>query len=123
MLRLTEAEYAALTGQKVKQNKYLNNRVTVDGITFDSQKECDRWFGLVRMERCGLITDLRRQVPFMLVEKAPGRRAVIYKADATYWENGKYIVEDTKGGNATKTQAYRIKKKMMAALGYEIREV
>ena len=48
-------------------------------------------------------------------------QSVVYKADFLYRENGKWVVEDTKG---KKTEAYIIKRKLMLHVhGIRIREV
>lgn len=50
-------------------------------------------------------------------------RAVKYIADFTYRENGQLVVEDVKS-DATRTDAYKIKKKLMLSVyGVRIKEV
>lgn len=100
--------------RKFLLNKYHAQKTEVDGITFDSKKEAKRYALLKQLERFGMISDLRRQVPF---ELQPGYtnnqgkkiRAITYVADFVYVENGKQIVEDTKG---FKTKEYQIKRKL-----------
>lgn len=122
----------------MRKNKYHARKVTVDGITFDSRKEADRWRELQLLERAGKITELKRQVKFTLIPTQrkfcneigkDGRfkngevleRPVAYIADFAYWQDGKYIVEDTKG---VKTPEYVIKRKLMLFLeGIRIQEV
>ena len=67
------------------------------------------------MQRAGLICGLERQVKFELIpaQYDHGKclfRSINYFADFTYWENGKFIVEDVKG---VKTDVYILKKKLM----------
>ena len=123
------------------KNKYQAKKTYANGMVFDSIKEADRYFSLYVLERAGKIKNLRRQVKFELLptqyETFPrysdktgkrltdGKRAIekgcTYIADFVYEENGKTIVEDTKG---FKTEAYKIKKKMMLFFhGIKIREV
>ena len=123
------------------KNKYQAKKTYANGMVFDSIKEADRYFSLYVLERAGKIKNLRRQVKFELLptqyETFPrysdktgkrltdGKRAIekgcTYIADFVYEENGKTIVEDTKG---FKTEAYKIKKKMMLYFhGIKIREV
>lgn len=123
------------------KNKYRAKKKYANGMVFDSIKEADRYFSLYVLERAGKIKNLRRQVKFELLptqyETFPrysdktgkrltdGKRAIekgcTYIADFVYEENGKTIVEDTKG---FKTEAYKIKKKMMLYFhGIKIREV
>lgn len=49
------------------RNKYRNKKITVNGITYDSKKEMRRHLLLLSMERNGMITDLQRQVKFVLI--------------------------------------------------------
>lgn len=99
-----------------KCNKYRNNKVTYDGIIFDSKKEAQRYAELKLLERTGRIKELRRQVPFTLIPKILDQngkclqRACKYYADFVYKFNGKLVVEDTKG---VRTAEYKIKKKLM----------
>ena len=120
------------------KSKYHNKKITVDGITFDSKKEANRWCELLLLERAGQIKNLERQKVFELIptqrEILPEKdkygnnklgkvieRPVKYKADFTYIENGKMIVEDTKG---YRTSEYVMKRKMMLYLhGIRIREI
>ena len=48
-------------------SKYHNRKVTVDGITFDSVKEANRYKDLKILERAGQIHDLQLQVKFKLI--------------------------------------------------------
>lgn len=106
-------------------NKYHNIPTTVDGITFDSRKEAERYIVLRCMEKSGMIQNLRSQVPFELSKpyKIAGKtvKGTKYIADFVYTQNGKEIVEDVKG---MKTAAYRIKRNWMhEKYGIVIREV
>ena len=107
-------------------SKYRNRKTELDGMLFDSRHEATRWIELKYMERAGLITDLRRQVPFELIPAVrSGRkviqRAITYVADFVYTQSGTQVIEDAKG---VKTDVYRIKKKLLYwRYGYEIKEV
>ena len=90
--------------------KYHNKKITVNGIKYDSEKEYNRYCELKLLERAGIIKDLQRQVEYELLPKQDGERAVKYKADFVYTENGKQIVEDVKG---CRTKDYIIKRKLM----------
>lgn len=118
--------------------KYHNKRVEYEGIVFDSLKEKRRYCQLQLLEKQGMISNLRLQVPFELipaiyedeivqlktktkVKKKLIQRATTYVADFVYETMGKTIVEDTKG---FRTKEYELKKKMMRAfLGIEIKEI
>lgn len=112
-------------------SKYHSRKITVNGETFDSQKECRRWQALRLLERAGQIKCLRRQVKFELippqyetVERYSNKtgkrlqdgerqveRGVYYIADFVYSRpDGAMVVEDTKG---VQTPEYIIKRKLM----------
>lgn len=97
------------------RSKYRATKTTVDGITFDSRKEANRYLVLKGMEEDGLIEDLRRQVRYELVPAfdVDGKhyRPVYYVADFVYTEDGKEVVEDVKG---MRTDVYRLKSKLFA---------
>ena len=118
-------------------SKYHSRKVVVNGDTFDSRKEYRRFCELSLLQRAGAITDLKRQVEFELIpaQREPdtvGVRggvkkgktielAVKYVADFVYKENGKTVVEDTKG---FKTKDYIIKRKLMLWVhGIRIKEI
>lgn len=105
-------------------SKYHAKKTVVDGITFDSRREADRYLVLKGMEEDGLIEDLRRQVRYELVPAfdVDGRhyRHVCYVADFVYVEDGKEVVEDVKG---MRTDVYKLKSKLFARrYGMAIRE-
>ena len=101
-----------------KPSKYHSGKVTVDGETFDSQKEYMRWCELKLLERAGEITNLRRQVKFELIPSQKDERgkvierACYYIADFVYLRDMVAVVEDVKSP-ATRTDVYKIKKKLM----------
>lgn len=106
------------------RSKYRARKTTVDGITFDSRKEADRYLVLKGMEEDGLIGDLRRQVRYELIPAfdVDGKhyRPVYYMADFVYMEDGKEVVEDVKG---MRTDVYRLKSKLFARrYGMSIKE-
>ena len=101
-------------------SKYHAKRTEVDGIVFDSRGEARRWVDLQLLEHAGMITELRRQVKYKL--EVNGLKVCDYVADYTYFERGRYVVEDFKSP-ATRTPVYRLKRKLMfALLGIEIFE-
>ena len=119
------------------RTKYHSKKVIRDGITFDSVKEYKRYCDLLLLERAGSISDLKRQVEYVLIpaQREPDtvgvRGGIIkgkvieqkcsYVADFVYTENGKTVVEDTKG---FRTKDYILKRKMMLYFhGIRIREV
>jgi len=119
--KLTVDEFKNLTSKK-RQSKYNAQQVCLEnGMRFDSKKEAVRWNQLVLMERAGVIRGLRRQVPFILINKSAYGRQIVYKADFLYIQDGKEIVEDAKG---YRTDVYKLKRRMMAErYGIIVREV
>ena len=115
------------------RSKYQNiATMTSDGIRHDSRKEARRWSELCLLERAGVISDLKRQVKYVLIpsqvesyerfspktghQLKNGIRTIekecCYIADFVYIDvkTGETIVEDAKG---MRTEAYRIKRKLM----------
>lgn len=109
-----------MTGQQKapSQRKYRNKPHTVDGITFSSKREANRWLELRSAQKNGHISKLRRQVPFSL--SVNRIHVCVYIADFVYEKSGVEIVEDTKG---VRTDSYVIKRNLMRAIyGIEIQE-
>lgn len=92
----------------------------MNGITFHSIKEGQRYAILRLLEKGGEISQLRVQVPFTIM--VCNKKVCTYKADFTYYDrSGKYVVEDTKGAL---TPVYKLKKKLLfITQGIQIKEV
>ena len=96
-------------------SKYHSKKITINGITFDSVREGNRYRELILLERAGEISALQLQREFILQppfrKNGKAIRAIVYVADFVYTDNltGNTIVEDVKG---FKTKEYNIKKKM-----------
>lgn len=125
--------------------KYKNLKVNLGNITFDSKKESRRWQELCLLQRAGQITDLQRQVKFVLIptqyEKFPrystktGKRLkdgirtleqeLSYVADFVYMQDGKKIVEDVKGyKGGCAYNLFVVKRKLMLERhGIRIKEI
>ena len=112
---------------KPKKSKHGNVKTIVDGITFHSTGEGERYRQLKKYERSGLIKDLRLQVKYVLTPKykkddGTTVRQSSYTADFVYFNValGKEVVEDYKG---MRTRSYIDKaKQMMTKYGIEIYE-
>lgn len=99
-------------------SKYHNRKTK----GFDSAKEWRRNQELEIMQRAGEISELNRQVPFVLmpsytiVDETTRQgfrtiREIRYIADFTYrLKNGKRIIEDVKG---VQTEVFKIKRKLL----------
>lgn len=95
-----------------KPSKYHNEKATVDGITFASQREARRYAALQLEQRAGVITDLRLQVAYPLIVNQV--QVCRYVADFVYQRGNQLVVEDAKGYD--KHPLYRLKKKLMWAI-------
>lgn len=111
-----------------KRPKYGNKKSYFGTEAFDSKLERDRYMYLQSCEKRGLISNLRKQVPFVLIEnqyetaiehlKTKDKEVQVlveqkcsYIADFVFEKpNGDIVVEDTKG---LKTPEYILKRKMM----------
>ena len=128
MIRMTAAEFREKFGKgSRKKAKYRNKICYWNGLKFDSIRERDRFIELLDMQRHGVITGLRRQVPFELIpehwengEKIENKCE--YVADFVYRDAyGITVVEDAKG---CRTKDYIIKRKLLLdKYGIRIREV
>lgn len=123
-------------------SKYLARKYIINGHTFDSKKEGQRYTELLLLEKAGAISRLRIQEKFVLIpaqrepdiitakgKRKPGKlieREVAYYADFYYLdENGEPVVEDVKGYKQGGAYAlYTIKRKLMLwRYGIRIKEV
>lgn len=97
-------DYKNFTDKRVKKSKYRANKVSIDGHTFDSQKEADYYCELKLKLQAKEINGFCLQPTFIL---APGLK---YKADfIIFYENKQPEVIDVKG---FKTKEYIAKKKV-----------
>lgn len=109
-------------------NKYNAKKTELDGITFDSRLEANRYCELKIMERTGLIQKLQLQPKFVLQEafEKNGKkyREISYIADFMYFDNEKrqWVVEDAKG---IETEVFKIKRKLFEYKfgNYTIKEI
>ena len=128
---------------RAKKNKYNAKKVEYDGLLFDSQKEVLRYKELRLLCSEGIISNLRRQVKYVLIptQREPavlGPRGGVkpgkllenecsYLADFVYTvnETGETVVEDVKGYK--KGEAYKVftikRKLMLFVYGIQVKEV
>lgn len=104
-------------------SKYGAIRTEVDGIKFASKKEARRYSELRLLERAGEIRFLRTQPKFPLV--VGETKVAEYWADFAYIRNADdvQIIEDVKSPITRKNPVYRLKFKIMAAMGLNVAEV
>ena len=111
-------------------NKYKSKKAMVNGISFDSRKEANRYVYLKQQEKFGLISGLELQKKFVLIPKqTDGKKAVerecAYYADFVYVKDGETVVEDVKGYRSGQAYAlFTIKRKLMLYVhGIRVKEV
>lgn len=118
-----------------RASKYGNVTTRSQGLTFQSALEARHYRELTLRLKAGEIRHLERQVPIPLVVN--GVEVCTYVADFTYEERTRLAnalpglrpvawvprIVDTKAPPTRRNRAYRIKKKLLAALGHEIVEV
>lgn len=97
-------------------NKFGAKKTVVDGITFASKFEADRYITLKYLQMAGEIKDLVLQPKFKIYNGftdryGKKRQPIYYIADFQYYEVeiGETVVEDTKGFD---TDVFMMKKKM-----------
>ena len=102
-----------------RPTKYKAIRTEIDGHTFASKAEANRYRHLKILEQAGQISNLSLQPRYAL--DVNGVHIANYIADFRYWNEGGRVIEDVKG---MKTPVYRLKKKLMLAChGIVIEEV
>ncbi len=99
------------------RSKYGNMKTVVNGITFDSKAEADRYEELLWLEKAGTIRGIKRQVPFEIIPALvlpDGTKwaKTEYVADFRYYDTRtrEWVTEDVKG---YKTDVYKLKRKLM----------
>jgi hypothetical protein len=124
---------AMLADPSPRPNKYHAQRVQMDGRVFASVKEANRYQALRQLERAGAIAALECQPVFPLhvmelyrtIPPIQTRIIGRFTADFQYLDraNGEIVVEDVKS-EATKTEAYRLRKRLAEAIhGIYVREL
>lgn len=122
-MTMTAAEYRESAAKTTRRSKYGNKKTVVDGITFDSKREAERYIKLKAMQAAGAIDRLELQVKYNFAIN--GVKLGFYKADFRYLELDqghavRFVVEDVKG---MLTPVYRLKKKLMKAIyNIDVRE-
>lgn len=103
-----------------RRNKYGARKVVVDGESFDSQREAKRWCDLLALEGDGWISQLERQVTYVLAPpvtlhgETRKKTALRYVADFRYRDRqGAIVVEDAKG---FESPVSRIKRHLMKSV-------
>jgi hypothetical protein len=115
------------------ENKYHAIPIHVDGVRFASKKEAARFLELQCWQKAGQIADLEVHpvYPLHVMELWRSGSPIVvttvgkFTADFQYTHlgTGEIVVEDVKS-DATRTEAYRLRKKLVEAIhGFTITEV
>ena len=118
--------YCTIFDIQMTSNKYRAVKVKIDGYSFDSKAEAQRYRNLCLLVRAGAITDFKVHPKYILQEAFiyHGKKIlpITYTADFEYKEylinsshpnEFKLVVEDVKGGKATQTRHFADKVKIM----------
>lgn len=113
-----------------KGKKYHNKKMEIDGIKFDSTKECKRYLFLKQALTEGKIQDLKLQVKYELIpsikeeyvehlktkDKIKTRTIqlpITYTCDFQYIKDGELVVEDIKASPKLLPKEFTLKEKLM----------
>lgn len=114
----------------MKRAKYGNVKVVVDGVSFDSKRESQRYLVLRQAQEDGIISDLELQPKFELIpairekyvkhlktkDKICERTVqlpITYTADFAYVKDGLRVIEDVKISPHLLPKELSLKVKMM----------
>ena len=98
--------------------KYNNEKTTIDGITFDSIKEANRYQYLKLLQRAGEIRSFKHHVKYVLQESFTNsqgihRAAITYTPDFLITTNKwSLCAEDVKGSRELITPLFSVKQKL-----------
>jgi len=115
---------------KKNTNKFGAKKNVYQGVTFDSNVERDRFRYLEFQLKAGEISNLHRQVRFLIIPKLTktvpkqlktkvryDERVVelpaYYTCDFCYIENGIYVIEDVKNAYSQEIRDYPLRRKLM----------
>lgn len=104
--------------KKKRIGKYNNKIVKTKDGKFDSKKEYSIWLKLKRQQERGLICNLQRQVPFVLMEESKWGQARKYIADFVYTDckTGELVVADAKSNATEVDPVFSLKARLFAEI-------
>lgn len=113
------------------KNKYNAQKCKINGCVYDSRKEARRYAELQILLKAGIISQLRRQVKYILIPTQRDEDGKLiekecsYIADFVYDQDGRTVVEDVKGyKDGAAYRIFGIKRKLMLYThGIRVREV
>ena len=126
-------------GYNDTNNKYGAKKVMFKGMEFDSRKELERYMLLLRLQKAGKISGLRRQVGFTIIKKVIKlvpvqlktkvrydqkvvEQEARYHCDFLYEENGRIVVEEFKSWKTSQLSDYILRRKLMINKIYDHNE-
>ena len=115
----------ARPARKPRRNKYGARKTVVDGHTFDSRKEAERYGELDLLQKQGVISGLVIHPLWDIVVE--GTKVCRVEYDFRYEHpahSGSVVIEDTKSPATRANRVYRLKKKLFEATHpYQVTEV
>ena len=105
--------------QKNSYNKYRNNRVTIDGKKFDSEKEGRYYTNLKILKKSGEVKDFKMQVPMPIVVNDIHIAKYILDFRVEYPDGNVEYVDikaKKKDGTYITTDVFKLKKKLVEAI-------
>lgn len=100
-----------------RENKFGARKTRIGELTFDSQKEANRYLELKGMEERGEIRDLLLQCQINLMEgftyQGEKVRPINYTADFVYMEGKFTVIEDVKSEATARTEAFRLRWRLL----------
>lgn len=104
----------------MKRMKFGNKKIMADDDTFDSQGEYRRWCDLQLMQKAGVISELERQVSFVLApsvvidkRKKPEMK---FTLDFQYKSGGELVLEDFKSPSTAKETAFIMRRHLLKSV-------
>lgn len=112
--QVSGSKYLGGTTKDSNPNKYNAKKVEINGVQWDSKHEARDGAKLQQLASAGIISNLQRQVRFVLQEgyrnnQGKAIRPICYIADFVYERDGQKYVQDSKG---VRTEVYKIKRKL-----------
>ena len=98
------------------RNKYGNKKIKVDGRTYDSKDEHNRWCQLEWQVQADEICDLTFHPRFDIVVAGIYIGKMTLDAGYRIRKTGQPIYEDTKSAATRKDPTYRLRKKLVEAI-------
>lgn len=117
----------AMDAKEEKRNKFGAKKTKVGELTFDSKKEANRYLELKAMEEREEISGLMLQCKINLMEgftfQGEKVRAINYTADFVYTQDGFTVVEDVKSEATARTEAFRLRWRLLQQLYKDVPNV